>query len=75
MVTQKYAIGPTVDEVVEAIYAGYRAVDDGIGFWHGFDAYLVERGYQKVDEAPCTCPDAGWHGHMPECRWLRNWPA
>jgi len=71
----KFALAPTGDQVVEAEHAGFGAIDDGQGFWYGFENHLMGLGYAHVDEAPCSCPDDGLHGHMPECRWLRDWPS
>ena len=71
----KYALGPTDDEVVDAERAGFSAIDDGQGFWYGFENHLMGLGYEHVHAAPCSCPDDGRHGHMPECRWFRDWPA
>ena len=71
----KYALGPTTDEVLDAESAGFASIDQGQGFWYGFENRLEEMGYHRIVEAPCSCPDAGWHGHLPECRWLRDWPA
>ncbi|MBM3941005.1 MAG: hypothetical protein FJ318_09040 [SAR202 cluster bacterium] len=76
MMTQvSYAMQPTRDEVVSAILAGYRAIDDGQGFYYGFDNHLMSLGYTFQAEHECTCPDRGGHGHMPECRWLKSWPS
>jgi hypothetical protein len=54
-----------------AITAGYHAIDGAEDFWSGFEGHLEDLGYRWVADAPCTCPDRGRHGHMPECRWLR----
>src|SRR5436309_3104560 len=66
------AAPPRHDEVMSAIRAGYESIDDGDDFWKGFAGYLRSQGYTWVGDAPCTCPDGGRHGHMPECRWLRT---
>ncbi len=71
----KWATQPTNDEVLDAILGGYNSVDDGEGFWPGFDNSLTLLGYQYSDDSPCSCPDDGAHGHMPECGWLREWPV
>ena len=62
---------PDHAEVMAALRAGYRAIDDGDGFYPGFDGWLESLGYQRQDDLPCTCPDGGHHGHLPECRWVR----
>ncbi len=62
---------PDDAEVMAALRAGYRAIDDGDGFYPGFDGWLESLGYQRRDDLPCTCPDTGDHGHLPECRWVR----
>lgn len=72
--TTKYALGPTVDEILEALAAGFVSIDDGHGFQYGFENSLTASGYQQAADSPCNCPDQGWHGHLPECRWLRDWP-
>ena len=62
---------PSPDEVLEAIRAGHQAIDDAEGFYDGFDGHLTSLGYERSEDAACTCPDRGAHGHMPECRWVR----
>ena len=62
---------PTDAEVLAALRAGYRAIDDGFGFYVGFHNWLETLGYQHRDDIPCNCPDRGYHGHLPECRWVR----
>ena len=70
-----YAVAPTTKEILDAIWAGYRSVDNLDGFAAGFEGHLAGLGYSRQNDAPCTCPDSGWHGHMPECGWLRDWPS
>ena len=48
-----------------------QTIDDGDGFYPGFDSYLETSGYVKRNGGPCTCSDGGSHGHMPECRWVK----
>ncbi len=62
---------PTEEELRQAFRAGFQSIDDGDSFYRGFDAYLARTGYQKDDNAPCTCTDLGEHGHLPECRWVK----
>ena len=61
---------PTQKNLKEAFQAGFQSIDDGDGFYTGFDAYLETSGYVKREDIPCTCPDGGAHGHLPECRWV-----
>ena len=63
---------PSQDEVLAALRAGYRAIDDGYGFYPGFDGWLESLGYRRRDDIPCTCPDGGYRGHLPECRWTKD---
>lgn len=63
---------PTEDEIRRAFEAGFATIDEGIGFYPGFHAALVAGGYQRPSDAPCTCPDRGAHGHLPECGWIRG---
>ncbi len=63
---------PSHDEILAALRAGYRAIDDGYGFYPGFDGWLESLGYHRRSDLPCTCPDNGHRGHLPECRWVRN---
>ena len=63
---------PAADEILAALRAGYRSIDEGYGFYPGFDGWLTSLGYQKRDDIPCTCPDRGYRGHLPECRWVRQ---
>lgn len=65
------ALQPLADEVMSAIHSGYQTIDEGDEFWQGFEKYLVGRGYVRLTDAPCSCPDRGRHGHMPECGWVR----
>ena len=62
---------PEPDEILAALRAGYRSIDDGYGFYPGFDGWLESLGYQKREDIGCTCPDRGYRGHLPECRWVR----
>ena len=62
---------PSREEIDRAFLAGYRTIDEGRSFYDGFEAYLRSIGCQKRDDMPCTCPDRGAHGHMPECRWFK----
>ena len=73
--TDRYALGPTLDDVLAAEHAGFVSIDDGHGFLYGFENQMDGLGYRRVDEAPCNCPDKGGHGHLPECRWFRDWPT
>lgn len=66
------ASAPSSDEIGAALRAGYRAIDDGYGFYPGFNGWLESLGYRRRDDMPCTCPDAGERGHLPECRWVRH---
>ncbi len=63
---------PTGAEVLAALRAGYRAIDDGYGFYAGFNGWLESLGYRRQDDRPCTCPDHGYRGHLPECRWIKE---
>ncbi len=72
---EKYAVGPTIDDILDALRVGYHSIDDGEGFWDGFDGHLTSLGYRHGSATPCSCPDSGAHGHMPECRWVRDWPT
>ena len=62
---------PSHDEVLAALRAGYRAIDDGYGFYAGFNGWLESLGYGRRGDVACTCPDGGYRGHLPECRWVR----
>ena len=62
---------PAHDEILAALRAGYRAIDDGEGFYPGFNGWLESLGYRQRPDWPCTCPDGGYRGHLPECRWVR----
>ena len=62
---------PSYEEVLAALRAGYRAIDDGYGFYAGFNGWLESLGYVRRDDVTCTCPDGGYRGHLPECRWVR----
>ena len=63
---------PTLDEVHQAFQAGFQSIDDGDGFYAGFETYLLAFGYRKRDDISCTCSDRGAHGHLPECRWVKG---
>lgn len=65
------SLKPTREVLQAAFAAGFRSIDDGYTFYTGFDACLESKGYTKRDDIPCTCPDDGFHGHMPECRWIK----
>lgn len=62
---------PSNEDVLRAIQAGFDSIDEGRGFDAGFSRSLIAAGYRRRPDAPCTCPDRGAHGHLPECRWLR----
>ena len=62
---------PGTDEILAALRAGYRAIDDGDGFYPGFHGWLESLGYRRRPDWPCTCSDGGARGHLPECRWVR----
>lgn len=64
-------VTPTREVLREAFAAGFRSIDDGDTFNTGFDSHLESSGYAKREDIPCTCPDDGFHGHMPECRWVK----
>ena len=68
--TEEFTV-PGHDEVLAALRAGYRAIDDGYGFYPGFNGWLESLGYRRRDDIACTCPDGGYRGHLPECRWVR----
>jgi hypothetical protein len=62
-------VTPTREQLRQAFQSGFQSIDAGDTFYHGFDACLESLGYRKQPEGRCTCPDAGAHGHLPECRW------
>ena len=62
---------PTQNEIRDAFLAGFKSIDDGNTFYAGFECYLTSIGCRKRDDIPCTCPDQGGHGHLPECRWVK----
>ena len=62
---------PTQELLRAAFAAGFQSIDDGYTFYTGFDSYLESNGYAKRDDIVCTCSDSGFHGHMPECRWVK----
>ena len=62
---------PNQQELREAFQAGFDSIDDGEGFYLGFNSYLESRGFGQRDDIPCTCSDSGAHGHQPECRWVK----
>jgi len=63
---------PTLEELRQAFREGFQSIDQGETFYLGFEAYLKSRGYRKRENLPCTCPDRGQHGHLPECRWVQG---
>ena len=63
---------PTHEELREAFQAGFQSIDQGDTFYAGFHSFLEAGGYRRWEEADCTCSDHGEHGHLPECRWLRD---
>ena len=63
---------PSQEELREAFQAGFQSIDEGDTFYAGFYSYLETSGYRQVKDAVCTCSDRGEHGHLPECRWLRD---
>ena len=63
---------PTHDELHCAFQAGFDSIDDGDTFYAGFHEYLGSLGFRHLENTDCTCPDSGGHGHMPECRWVKN---
>ena len=62
---------PEAAEILAALRAGYRSIDEGYGFYPGFDGWLESLGYQRREDVGCTCPDHGYRGHLPECRFVR----
>jgi hypothetical protein len=62
---------PTQEELRQAFQAGFQSIDEGETFYVGFYSYLESLGYRKREDIPCTCPDDGAHGHLPECRWVQ----
>ena len=62
---------PDAAEILAALRAGYRSIDEGYGFYPGFDGWLESLGYQRREDIGCTCPDRGYRGHLPECRFVR----
>jgi hypothetical protein len=63
---------PSADQLRQAFAAGFDSIDDGDTFYLGFNGYLSAEGYTKREDIPCTCPDLGAHGHLPECRWVKT---
>lgn len=63
---------PTDIELGEAFESGFVSIDEGFTFYRGFDASLITLGYTYNEKAPCTCSDHGQHGHLPECRWIKD---
>lgn len=61
---------PTNEDVLRALQAGFASIDEGEGFYPGFNACLTAAGYRRAPDSPCTCPDLGAHGHLPECGWV-----
>ena len=66
------ATQPSLDDLRWAFRAGFQSMDDGHTFYIGFHAFLESSGFRKQEDIPCTCPDEGGHGHMPECRWVKG---
>jgi len=64
-------VTPTHEDLRKAFQAGFQSIDEGDSFYRGFNACLESTGYRKQDGIPCTCPDSGGHGHLPECRWVK----
>ena len=62
---------PSYEQLREAFQAGFHSIDDGDGFYFGFNSSLERHGFGKRDEIPCTCSDGGEHGHQPECQWVK----
>ena len=62
---------PEAAEILAALRAGYRSIDEGFGFYPGFDGWLESLGYQRREDIGCTCPDRGYRGHQPECCWVK----
>ena len=69
--TNRNFMQPTPADIDRAFQAGFQSIDDGDGFYAGFEAYLQAFGYRKRDDIGCTCSDRGAHGHLPECRWVK----
>lgn len=61
---------PRQEDVLRALEAGFASIDEGEGFYPGFNESLTATGYRRAPEAECTCPDLGAHGHLPECGWV-----
>ena len=62
---------PSHEQLRAAFQAGFDSIDDGDGFYYGFQSFLEKHGFGIRDDIPCTCVDDGAHGHQPECRWVR----
>ena len=62
---------PSLEQLREAFQAGFNSIDDGDGFYLGFQAFLKDHGFELQEDIPCTCSDNGAHGHQPECRWVK----
>ena len=65
-------IEPSLEELRLAFQAGFQSIDDGETFYTGFHAFLESSGFRKREDIPCTCPDHGGHGHLPECRRVKG---
>ena len=65
-------IQPSLEELRLAFKAGFESIDDGETFYTGFHTFLESSGFVRRDDIPCTCPDDGGHGHLPECRWVKG---
>jgi len=63
---------PTHDDLQRAFQAGFDSIDEGDTFYTGFHSYLGSLGFRHLEDNDCTCQDSGYHGHMPECRWVKN---
>jgi hypothetical protein len=71
MVSMQDVRQPTREELRQAFQVGFQSIDDGDLFDTGFYASLASMGYRAREDIPCTCPDGGQHGHLPECRWVK----
>ncbi len=69
--TNSVSAQPSHEQLKEAFQAGFDSIDDGDGFYLGFQLFLENHGFGKRDDIPCTCSDDGAHGHQPECRWVK----
>ena len=69
--TNSVSAQPSHEQLKKAFQAGFDSIDDGGGFYPGFQLFLENHGFGKRDDIPCTCSDDGAHGHQPECRWVK----